>query len=97
MSAQSTVAALYRAVGCSVYITSQNRTSHVSRGLPDMFILHPRFGRCVAHEHKRRGEAITAYQQTFALEWEASGGYYVRGDLDDARQFLVAHGFLIPE
>jgi hypothetical protein len=97
VSAQASVAALYRAVGFRVYVTSQNRTSRVARGLPDLFLLHPRLNKPACQEHKRPGEPVTEEQQRFAEDWIASGGYYIRGDLDDAKSWLRAHGFLIPD
>jgi hypothetical protein len=48
-------------------------------------------------EHKRQGEAVSPAQKEFAEAWLASGGYYVRGDLEDAKVFLRAHGFVIPD
>jgi len=31
-------------VGCTVYSTVQTRRSHVSAGLPDLYVLHPKLG-----------------------------------------------------
>lgn len=85
---------LYEAVGCTVYSTSQARPSRVAKGLPDLYVVHPRIGGWW-HEVKREGGRQSPGQVAFQQEMQRCGVAYVLGGLAEAQAFLHTKGIVV--
>ena len=95
--AQARAKALYRACGCQVWDTSQTRAAHISPGVPDLIVFHPRSRRHFFHEVKGAHGRLSPAQQRFLVAAEACGVAVVVGDELAARRHLVAVGIIAME
>jgi hypothetical protein len=94
MSAASNVATYLRDMGCTVWITGSNQRSRIARGFPDLLVLHEKLGGVIAMEVKAQGDRPREAQRQRKAEWEAAGGLWVFGYLDEARALLKAAGII---
>lgn len=94
MSAASDVADYLRKAGCTVWVTGSNHKARATKGLPDLFVLHEKLGVCVCFEVKAGGDRPREAQRQRKAEWEAAGGLWVFGYLEEARALLKAAGIL---
>jgi hypothetical protein len=90
---QRQVRRIYVAVGAHVYVTSQPHRSHVTPGLPDLIVLHPRVG-VWFHEVKTPTGKLRGGQQDFVEHCQQCRVHHVVGGVQDAYRFLWAQGVL---
>ena len=93
VSAQAKTVALFRSVGCVVWVLSDRRRARVN-GFPDLIVVHHRFKSPLAWEHKQKGEKVSAAQWGFRDDWLWGNGMYGRGDYNDARVWLEHLGLI---
>lgn len=92
---QRRVVALFRSAGCYVAVTSQNRTSRVSRGLPDLIVLLPRGKGIVLFECKGLGGKLSKDQLEFANAAHYARVEFQWGGVGEAEELLVNKGLLV--
>lgn len=93
---------LYRAVGAKVYKTSQPRSTMMTPGIPDLFIVHPKLGawwhevkRCQCEGMRKVNTKQSPDQTEFQAHVESAGHTYLIGCMCEAERFLREGGLLV--
>ena len=94
MSHQEAIVALFRSVGCVVWVTSDRRKSRLPPGFPDLLVSHPKLRTIAAWESKQRNEPVSEAQLQFEHDWASGHGLYGRGDIEATRTWLERKGLL---
>ena len=90
---QAECKALYRAVGCLIWDTSQKRRALITPGLPDLLVFH--LGKRAFFFHEIKATAPqSAEQRRFEQTCETCGITYLLGGVDVARDYLRRLGIL---
>ena len=82
-------------VGCTVYSTVQTRRSHVSAGLPDLYVLHAKLGGFWIEGkswHGKQSAAQLAFQHACGL---AAVDYLVIRSVDELVAYLQKRNLLV--
>ena len=82
-------------VGATVYSTVQTRRSHVSAGLPDLYVLHPKLGGFWIEGkawHGKQSAAQVAFQHACQL---AAVDYVVIRSVDELVAYLQTRNLLV--
>ena len=90
---QAECRALYRAVGCLIWDTSQRRRALITPGLPDLLVFH--LGKRAFWFHEVKAQAPqTAEQRRFQQTCDTVGITYILGGLEEAKDHLREIGLL---
>ena len=90
---QARVRRLYLDVGADVFSTSSMRRSRITKGMADLYILHPKFS--LWFETKRVGGKQSPAQVAFQHSCERAGVTYLCGGLEIAVAHLRKVGVLM--
>jgi hypothetical protein len=94
---QWAITKMARAIGFSVYTTSQTRAAKVTPGFPDLWLAHGERGFAGFWETKRQvGGRISHEQLTFGVECLAAKIPHGFGDRYEFAKWLTQHGFTPP-
>ena len=83
---QAQIKTIMRLAGVWVYSTSQYRPSHVSEGIPDLYLICEHGASWM--EVKRPGGKLSAAQETFQARCRAANVGYTVGGIDEAWALL---------